>query len=666
MRITFKQLTFKNFMSRGRNPMVLDLDSGLKILFTGVNGEGKSVNVSALSFALFGKTERDTPKKYIPNFKNMRDCLVTLTFDKNGDSYKIIRGIKPDIFEIHKNDEIMDKEASVKDTQKKLEEIIGLDVFNFFQQTAITATNYTSFPKMKLEDRRKFIEHVFSTYILTDMLKLHKEDIKLLNSERGDILTTKERIGNQYTYERNSLDSYKEDVFFKRDTIYKNIENIKTVKRQELYENNKNEISKIEALLKQELSKDYSKQQEIENMEKIDKLEKDKSRLTESISQISKNLKDMNELNDIREDLVDTVKTLSTTYHDLMAQRDEVASKGKRLKEELKKTLDMENCPTCNEPIKDHDNIVSNLKSELKILSTNWTDLNQQVKVAETNLGKPMDELVLIEQEISRQGELAQSHDRTKHELEMVLSKIINLKSLEFETINPQVAEYRVTIDHLKQVNLEDIINNLIEIENDKLAMLDFGYIDKKQVYVDKIYSELQEWEKRLEENTSALEYGKVISNFLKDDGIKSIVVLKYLPILNQRVNYYLDKLGLFLHFEMDEVFNITFKESYVHELIYNCLSEGQKNRVDIAIMLAFRDIIKIKNFTDFNIFIMDDVFEKVDKSGINDICAIMEEEIQDATLLFINHRQEDYEHVFDEVVVFSRDEHGFTQEKWL
>ena len=119
--ITFKSITWQNFLSTGNSPNTVLLDKSSTTLIIGKNGEGKSTILDALCFALFGKPFRNINKGQLINSINGKGCLVTIEFSISGKEYRVVRGIKPNVFQIYVNDELMNQDAAARDYQKVLE-----------------------------------------------------------------------------------------------------------------------------------------------------------------------------------------------------------------------------------------------------------------------------------------------------------------------------------------------------------------------------------------------------------------------------------------------------------------------------------------------------------------------------------------------------------------
>lgn len=190
MAILFTRVTYKNFKSVGNSPVVIDLDRAKTTLITGKNGTGKSTMTSAICFALFGQ-DFTLNKPGLINSINGKHCEVTIEFEVGAKSYKVTRGIKPNIFKIWENGKLLNEESSTRDYQKILEtQILKMDIRAFKQVVVVGGRSYTPFMKLNPRERREFIEdlldiRIFSTMgvILKEKLKSHKEDMRVIDEE---------------------------------------------------------------------------------------------------------------------------------------------------------------------------------------------------------------------------------------------------------------------------------------------------------------------------------------------------------------------------------------------------------------------------------------------------------------------------------------------------
>jgi len=186
----FKLIRFKNILSFGNQMTEFRLDTNETILITGKNGVGKSSVLETIFFAMTGKSYRNVPKPNLINNKNRKNLLVELEIEHAGKNYLIRRGLKPNIFEIIRDGKLIDEDASIRDYQKQLETILGIDHKTFKQTIMMSSRHYTPFLDLKPNDKREFIEQIFSLKLFSDMndfikrkIQNTKQNIKGLNKD---------------------------------------------------------------------------------------------------------------------------------------------------------------------------------------------------------------------------------------------------------------------------------------------------------------------------------------------------------------------------------------------------------------------------------------------------------------------------------------------------
>ena len=203
--ITFRYVRWKNLLSTGNYFTEIKLDNNQNTLIVGNNGSGKSTMLDALCFGLFGKAFRSINKPSLLNSINNKDCIVEIEFDTNNKSYKVIRGIKPNVFEIYQNGELLNQDAAARDYQEILEKtILKLNYKSFTQIVILGSASFTPFMQLSSSDRRAIIEdlldiQIFSTMngILKDKLSNNKD---LTSNKKYDIDLSQQKYELQEKY----------------------------------------------------------------------------------------------------------------------------------------------------------------------------------------------------------------------------------------------------------------------------------------------------------------------------------------------------------------------------------------------------------------------------------------------------------------------------------
>src|SRR6056300_807118 len=258
--IVFNSVQWKNFLSTGNTPNKVNLNSHASTLIVGKNGEGKSTILDSLCFGLFGKPFRNVKKNQLVNSINQKNCLVEVEFTIAKNRYKIVRGIKPNKFDIYQNDELINQDAAVKDYQKVLEQqILKLNYKTFTQVVILGSASFVPFMQLSPLQRRDVIEDILDIRIFSTMNQLLKER----SSATKDAIS---RVESELSNAKTKVDS--------QQTLIETISKAKTdsiAQLQSKIESNKTTIaetqSDVDALLLeiQSLTESVSNKSEIEN-----------------------------------------------------------------------------------------------------------------------------------------------------------------------------------------------------------------------------------------------------------------------------------------------------------------------------------------------------------------------------------------------------------------
>ena len=561
--ILFRHVRWKNLLSTGNYFTEIKLNNRHNTLVVGENGSGKSTMLDALCFGLFGKPFRNINKPQLLNSINGKDCVVEVEFDTGNKSYKIVRGIKPNVFEIYQDGELLNQEAASRDYQEYLEKfILKMNYKSFTQIVILGSASFTPFMQLSASDRRNIIEDLLDIQIFSTMNGLVKE--RMTNNK--DLTSNKKyeiELANQkYALQKKHLDDkkqnqnekvkeYEDEIQSHSDTISTLLANV-TILTTETEELQLVVASKIETETK---------------VKKITKLE----------SQIESNLS--------------------------------------KFKKDISFFQSHDDCPTCRQAI------ASSFKEEeLKTLNT---------KVGECEHG-----LSQLEQKLNEEQEKLNDINEKQ--------KLINRKQVEIATHNTTITETNKLIARLrKQIEELQGVNLSTEEEERELKEL--------KVQLTGMQDELKE----LIEQKS---YYEAASTLLKDTGIKTKIVRQYLPIINKLVNKYLASLDFFVNFNLDESFRETIKSRYRDEFSYHNFSEGEKQRIDMALMLTWRAIAKLKNSSNTNLLILDETFDSsLDANGTEELMKILQM-LEDVNLFVISHKGDILQDKFMNVIRFEKE----------
>ena len=566
--INFKKIRYKNFLSTGNNFTEIDFQAHHTNLVVGTNGAGKSTMLDALTFVLFNKPFRKINKPQLVNTVNERDCLVEIEFEVNSRSYLVRRGIKPNVFDIELNGNLLHKEADDRANQKILEEnILKVNYKSFTQIVILGSSTFVPFMQLTTANRREVIEDLLDIRIFSAMNGLIKDKIR----------TQKEQI--------KSLDVKRKNVKEKIDMQKRFIDELENRGKQSIDENK----IKIDNLMK-EAEVFLRENSALE--EDVFKFTKEQQIVTDAGDKLVK-------LNNLRGKLSQKVGTI-TKEHKFFSEN----------------TV----CPTCGQDIEEdfRVNRISDAQDKAKELKKGYEELESTIK---------------FEQERERQfNALSQEITKLTHDISQNNTRI-NLNQRQIRDLENEI---QTTTSNLQNRNTE---HEKLEEFRESLQRTIENLSDRKQeiVHYDFAYS------------------------LLKDDGVKTKIIKKYLPFINQQVNRYLQLMDFYINFQLDGEFNETV-ESPIHEhFSYSSFSEGEKMRIDLALLFTWREVARVKNSVNTNLLIMDEVFDSsLDGFGTEEFLKIIRYVVKDANIFVISHKDslhDKFESVlkFDKVKGFSR-----------
>jgi len=545
--VIFTKVRWKNFLSTGNTFTEIQLDQNPSTLVVGENGAGKSTILDALCFALFNKPFRQISKSQLLNSINQREAIVEVEFNTQNKEIKIVRGIKPNVFEIYVDGVMINQNANAKDYQKHLEQqILKFNYRSFTQVVILGSSTFVPFMQLRSQARREVVEDILDIKIFSLMNLVLKTKVREVNTNLTDTKYSHDLTQNKIELQ----EKYIEDSKNNRDNLLTEKTNLISANEEEIFENKKTET---------ELQKSTNTFLEAMKGEDVVITKRDK-------------------LKDVQFSLKDKHNRESTLI-----------------------TFFQENneCPTCEQHIDE------TFKSEK--IKQNQTS----VEKLEEGLNKMSDEMKKVEDKLKEYKKLSKAIQ--KNEVEM--------------------QKYRSTITQLEKFNstLETEIKQLLENE---IGKEDIKKLDKLR---EKLYS-LDSTSKKYKEE---LFYFDVARNLLQDTGIKTKIVKQYLPIMNKLVNTYLSSMDFFCNFNLDENFNETIKSRYRDDFSYANFSEGEKMRIDLALLFTWRAIAKMKNSTNTNLLILDEIFDSsLDASGTDDFLKILNT-FDKENVFVISHKQD-------------------------
>ena len=535
--IRLKVVRWKNFLSTGNQFLEVKLDKEPMTLIVGKNGAGKSTLIDAITFSLFGKPFKRINKGQLMNSVNEKDLVTEIEFNIGKSKWKVRRGIKPALFEIYHNGQIINQDAKSNDYQKYLEDkVLKLNFKSFTQIVVLGSASFVPFMQLSANDRRIIIEDILDIGIFSVMKNLLKDRSMLLKEEMSEIEYEIKLLQEKIKIQEKHLKELKEKSVSKR----------------------KSDLDKIEET-----------QQEI-------------TRLTEEIE----------DHQDMVVSLMKSIADENTTHtknSELDKYRSQINKNLKKLNKDKKFFKEKENCPTCEQDIDE------------TFKTKKLNDLQDDIEEMDNGLEKINGE---IEKVIERLGEISG------------INKQIQAEENEIRTKNGYIKSHNSFIKHLN----EELNNKVEEADEGKIKILN---------------SELEDQKKSRSEYTEQKRYYDILGAILNDKGIKTRIIRKYLPFINNHVNNYLKDMDFFVNFQLDENFQETIKSRHRDDFSYYSFSEGEKKRIDIALLLTWRHIASMRNSGNVNLLILDEVFDaSLDQAGVDDLMKLFN--ILNKTNLFI------------------------------
>jgi DNA repair exonuclease SbcCD ATPase subunit len=561
--ILFKSVQWKNFLSTGNSPNKVLLNRSQTTLIIGKNGEGKSTILDALCFSLFGKPFRNINKGQLVNSINGKGCSVEIEFDINGKEYKIIRGIKPNVFEIWLDGEMINQDAASRDYQKILEQqILKLNYKTFTQVVILGSASFVPFMQLPTTQRREVIEDILDIRIFSTMNQLLKEKVQ----ETKDAITT---IENEISTAKTKVDS--------QTQLIKTITEAKT-----------SAIESIGAKISANSTEILHAEGEIQLI----------------LSQIDTLKASINDKETVAED-IDKAKSI----------RSKLLQKIETCEHNTEFFSEHDVCPSCSQDIAEEykEGIIK--------------DLNEKMLDNNTKIGELETILTNLNAKLSKINEV----------VDQITTKNIELstRNSTITLLNKQVRELEAETQRVKSdtTNIDEEKGKLKDLAKEAI-----GKIGQK--------TQLQE-QRNLEDVANIL---------LKDTGIKTAIIREYLPIMNKLINKYLQAMDAYIHFELDEAFNESVKSRFRDDFTYASFSEGEKMRIDLAILFTWRQIAKMKNSVNTNLLLLDEIFDSsLDTAGTDYFLNLMNTLGENSNIFVISHKGDQLFDKFRSVIKFEK-----------
>jgi DNA repair exonuclease SbcCD ATPase subunit len=561
--IIFRKVEFRNFLSTGNTSTEIILDKHNTTLVIGDNGSGKSTMLDALCFGLFGKAFRNIKKDQLVNSVNERDCKVEVFFDIGRQKFHIIRGIKPNRFEIYKNGKMLNQDASARDYQKHLENnILKLNYQSFTQVVILGSSSFVPFMQLTPRNRRDVVEEILDIKIFSMMNTILKTRIKFLKDDQKDIAHQFELTETQIDMAQRHIDRSKENTTANKKALEQTIA--------------QNEIEIVTLNTQISLL--------------MDKVEKWNDRI---LPQQQKLNEDRNELNNIKYKL---------------------DHKSSKAKEEITFFEENDNCPTCEQ----------NIDEEFKKQAIQ--DRADKMITSACTTSKLKEELSAMDNRLKEFVEI----ENANREYEVDVAK-------KTTSTNSIVSFNRQLMQQIEDFNKADV-----ELAEEKAKLKTYK-------------GQLKTIESRKEKLTEDNNYLSIARQLLNDSGIKTKIIKRYLPVMNKLINSYLSALEFPAQFNLDEEFNETIKSRYRDIFSYANFSEGERMRIDLALLFTWRQIAKMKNSTNTNLLILDEIFDSsLDYNGTDEFLKIINT-LSNENVFIISHKSDLSVDKFDDLIRFEK-----------
>ena len=566
--ILFKKIKWKNFLSTGNHFSEIELIKNSTTLIVGQNGAGKSTVLDALTFSLFGKPFRKINKSQLLNSVNEKDCVVEVELSINDIEWKVVRGIKPNIFKIYRDDNCLDQFSNANDQQKWLEQnVLKMNYKSFTQIVILGSTNFVPFMQLSAPNRRDVIEDLLDIKIFSSMNNIIKDEIKIVRDEIRTLDLKKESLNDKVGMQENF------------------IEELESRGKERIEEKRKKSKALGDEICVAMLQNEHKEDQVFG--------------LTEEQEKVTGATKKLRELGNLKGKISSKVSTITKDH---------------------KFFTDHTVCPTCGQDIEEEFRInkIADAQTKAKELRSGYKELEEAIE----NEEERERQFTALSKEITK---LTHGISQNNTHISGCQRQITDLES-EIQALTSKLADRNT--EHEK-----------LESFKENLAKTYEALASKKET----------------------IRYHDFSYSLLKDGGVKTKIIKKYLPLINQQVNRYLQMMDFYINFTLDEEFNETVQSPIHDNFSYASFSEGEKMRIDLALLFTWREVARFKNSVNTNLLIMDEVFDSsLDGFGTEEFLKIIRFVIKDANVFVISHKT-GMDDRFDDVVRFEKVK-GFSQ----
>ena len=561
--IHFKKVRYKNLLSSGNRFTTFELDRSNTTLIVGDNGAGKSTLLDALCFGLYGKGFRNLKKDLLINSINQKELVVEIEFSIGKRDYKVVRGAKPNKFELYSNGKMVNQDATMKDYQEHLEKnILKMSYRSFTQVAILGSANFTPFMQLRAVERRKLVEDLLDISIFSTMQDMLKKKVSQHNLEVKET--------------SHEIDLLHERISGLNDQV------------NALQKNREAKIKKYESTVN-------------ETQNNINKILGEVDEKTQNVVEKKRSIKSKDSTESRLKQATDLERQLETARKKAIA--------------DVKFYEENDDCPVCKQGL-DHDHKEKCIKER--------EDKAEEITQALNDIDKTISE---CHDEIQRINVIQSEIDEIQREIGLLQTEVVSnqkyIKKLQGE--------------------IEDLQNEVVGDSDvhDRLTTseTDLDILEKKQ-----------------ETQTERQHYFELATMLLRDQGVRQRIIKQYVPIMNKMINKYLANLEFYVGFELNEAFEETIKSRFRDVFKYDNFSQGEKMRIDLALLFTWRAVERLKNSVNTNILILDEVFDSsLDSQGTDDFLKLLNTLNEKTNAFIISHKGDQLYDKFEEVIRFEK-----------
>ena len=561
--IHFKKVRYKNLLSSGNRFTTFELDRSNTTLIVGDNGAGKSTLLDALCFGLYGKGFRNLKKDLLINSINQKELVVEIDFSIGKRNYKVVRGAKPNKFELYTNGKMVNQDATMKDYQEHLEKnILKMSYRSFTQVAILGSANFTPFMQLRAVERRKLVEDLLDISIFSTMQDMLKKKVSQHNLEVKET--------------SHEIDLLHERISGLNDQV------------NALQKNREAKIKKYESTVN-------------ETQNNINKILGEVDEKTQNVVEKKRSIKSKDSTESRLKQATDLERQLETARKKAIA--------------DVKFYEENDDCPVCKQGL-DHDHKEKCIKER--------EDKAEEITQALNDIDKTISE---CHDEIQRINVIQSEIDEIQREIGLLQTEVVSnqkyIKKLQSE--------------------IEDLQNEVVGDSDvhDRLTTseTDLDILEKKQ-----------------ETQTERQHYFELATMLLRDQGVRQRIIKQYVPIMNKMINKYLANLEFYVGFELNEAFEETIKSRFRDVFKYDNFSQGEKMRIDLALLFTWRAVARLKNSVNTNILILDEVFDSsLDSQGTDDFLKLLNTLNEKTNAFIISHKGDQLYDKFEEVIRFEK-----------